>query len=412
MCLACAEPRDWAPGDIDLLTAVAQRGWLAAEWASAQDRLRRSEALVRAVAESVPDPLFAIDRDHRFILANPATLAVIGLSEGDVLGRTVRECGFTSREIEMLWGSNERVMQEGRAERMDEEVGDRVYQAAKVPLRGPDGAVVGLVGISRDITAERTYARTLEGTVADRTAALSATIASLEQLLYSIAHDLRAPNRAMHGLAELLELEYGARLDERGRLYLERIKGAAARSDVLIRDLLRYGLLAHTEIPLETVDTDAVVHHALLDQEALVRERGASVRVCSPLPTVCANATLLKQLVSNLVGNALTHAPPESAPEVEVSAEVRPDGVELRVDDRGRGIDPAHAERVFEPFVRLDGSDTPGTGIGLAIVRRAAERMRGAVGVVPRPGGGSRFWVRLPPACDGPVSLHAAAEKP
>ncbi|MFN7146073.1 MAG: sensor histidine kinase, partial [Myxococcota bacterium] len=374
---------------------------------NAEEALRANNALLRLVADTVPDLLFARDRQHRMTLANPAVLALAGRSEEDVLGRTVREWWHDPRQAELILATDERIMATGQPERIEEEYildGElRVFQAVKTPLRDRDGQVVGLVGVSRDITRERHYARSLERMVSERTASLSRSLASLEQLLYSIAHDLRAPNRAVHSFAELLEIEAADRLDPRSRLYLDRIKSAALRNDQLILDLLEYGRLAHADVPVEEIELEPVVREALLDIEVLVAERQASIEVRPDFPRVCANRTLLKQVLVNLLGNAVKYVPKERRPHVRVHAEPVDGHALVHIVDNGIGISPDDVGRVFEPFARLPNAvGVPGTGMGLAIVRKAAERMQGEVGVESRPGEGSRFWIRLPAApCTG-----------
>ncbi len=372
----------------------------------AADRLREKRSLLDAISEAVPDLLFAKDRAHRFTLANPATVAAIGKPEARLLGHAEVEWTDDEAQARAIRENDERVMRTGRAERVEEEFGPpedlRIYQSVKVPLRDARGEVVGLVGLGRDITTERGYSRMLERTVTERTESLSRSLASLEQLLYSIAHDLRAPNRAVHSFAELLELEYGEQLDARGRLYLERIKGAARRNDELILDLLRYGQLAHAHVPLEPVELGEVVRDALLDLEMQVAERGAVLACGDTFPRVRANRTLLKQVLANLLSNALKYVPPERVPHVTVSSALGDGAAIVRVVDNGIGVGQEHQERIFEPFERLaTGSGVTGTGMGLAIVRKAVERMHGAVGVESRPGEGSTFWVRLPLAGTG-----------
>lgn len=405
---AAGDPRTWLSGNYAVrdTRGVVQGVGLVVQDITlrkrAQEELRAGSALLRLVADTVPDLLHALDREHRITLANPAFLALVGKAEGEVLGHTVRDWWFDPKQVEATLAIDERVMTTGQVEREEEEYGPpggepRVYQTVKAPLRGGDGRVIGLVGVSRDVTAERGYARHLERMVSERTASLSRSLASLEQLLYSIAHDLRAPNRAVHSFAELLEMEVGDRLDPRSRLYLERIKRAALRNDQLILDLLEYGRLAHADVPVEAVQLDEVVREALLDLEVLVSERRASVRVGEALPRVYANRTLLKQVLVNVVANAVKYVAAERVPEVELTAEERDGYAEIEVLDIGVGIAPDQVGRVFEPFARLpNATGVPGTGMGLAIVRKAVERMHGEVGVDARSGGGSRFWVRLP----------------
>lgn len=270
----------------------------------------------------------------------------------------------------------------------------------------------------------RRYAAELEHRVAERTANLAQSLQSLEGVLYHVAHDLRAPLRGMASFTNILLEEYAPHLDERGRDYARRVSHAAQRMDTLVQDLLAFGRLAHTAVPLSTINLEHEVNAALDRFSSEIQARGASVEVCSPLPTVKANAAVLNQIISNLLSNALKFVRPDTRPRVRISTEETTsrigsageksggtpsldvklsalDGkfVRLWIEDNGIGIQPQYHERIFRMFERLHGADSyPGTGIGLAIVRKGIERMGGRVGVESTPGAGSRFWVELPAA--------------
>jgi signal transduction histidine kinase len=270
----------------------------------------------------------------------------------------------------------------------------------------------------------RRYATELEHRVAERTANLAQSIASLEGVLYHVAHDLRAPLRGMASFTTILLDEYAPRLDERGRDYAQRISQAAQRMDRLVQDLLAYGRLAHTAVPVSDISLEAEVRAALDHFSEEIKARGATVDVCAPLPPVKANAAILNQILSNLLSNALKFVSPGTRPRVRICAEettsrfesaaAKSNGVpsldarlsaldgkfiRLWIDDNGIGILPEYQERIFLMFERLHAvGDYPGTGIGLAIVRKGVERMGGRAGVESAPGNGSRFWVELPAA--------------
>ncbi|HEY2084085.1 MAG TPA: CHASE domain-containing protein [Verrucomicrobiae bacterium] len=299
---------------------------------------------------------------------------------------------------------------EGRARRAAEQAAARL-KLSEIALRESEERL-------------RRYATELEHRVAERTANLAQSIQSLEGVLYHVAHDLRAPLRGMASFTNILLDEYGSRLDERGRDYARRISNAAQRMDRLVQDLLAYGRLAHTAMPVSKVSLEAEVHAALDRFSEEIEARGALVDLCPPLPPVKANAAILNQILSNLLSNALKFVRPETRPHVRIyaeettsrieSAEEKSNGVpvldarlsaldgkfvRLWVEDNGIGIPPEYHERIFRMFERLHGANVyPGTGIGLAIVRKAAERMSGRVGVESAGGTGSRFWLELPAA--------------
>ena len=239
----------------------------------------------------------------------------------------------------------------------------------------------------------------LEERVRARTAELEDRNAELEAFAYSISHDLRAPLRAMQGFSLALLEDYGDRLDEAGRRYAERVITAARTMDRLIDDLLAYSRLSRAELRLVPLDLGRLVRSSLDQLDGEVRGRQARITVAEPLPTVVGHGTTLAQVFANLVANAVKFVPAGRVPEVIIRAEQHGGRVRVWVEDNGIGIAAEHHERIFRVFERLHrAEDYPGTGIGLAIVRKGVERMGGAVGVESAVGSGSKFWIELPRA--------------
>ena len=263
------------------------------------------------------------------------------------------------------------------------------------PICDRNGRVVGASTIARDLSALRVYATTLEQTVKERTAALELANTQLESFAYSVSHDLRAPLRGMQGLSHALLEDYGEQLDERGRDYAARIVSEAASLDRLIQDLLTYSRLTQIEVEMEDIGLGEVLDSALHNLREDIRVSHAVVRVSGSLPNVRANRTMLIQVVTNLISNAVKFG--GEHPAVVVVLERDGDLARITVEDHGIGIAPQHQERIFRAFERLHGVESyPGTGMGLAIVRKAIERQGGRVGVQSEEGQGSRFWIELP----------------
>lgn len=247
----------------------------------------------------------------------------------------------------------------------------------------------------------RLLTETLEQRVAQRTAELEDANEALEAFGYSVSHDLRAPLRAMEGFAQALVEDYGDRLDDTGRGYVRRVAAAARSMDSLIHDLLSYSRLHRVDAELSAVSLSAVVERACEPLAADLQARGGAIRVEGPLPAVRAHPLMLGQVLGNLFANAVTFVAPGVPPCVRVWAESRGERVRLWIEDNGIGIAPEHHERIFQVFERLHGTESyPGTGIGLAIVRRGVERMGGAAGIESIPGDGTRFWIELPAASE------------
>jgi len=240
--------------------------------------------------------------------------------------------------------------------------------------------------------------RALVAEVAERRRAedqLRNTVQELEAFSYSIAHDMRAPLRSMQGFAEILDTEHAEQLDETGRDYLRRISTAARRMDALILDILNYSKVGHGELALRPVDVEQLVREITVTYPTLCAEQ-ADILIAAPLPQVLANEAALTQIVSNLLGNAVKFVAPGVRPRVLVRGESSGGLVKLWFEDNGIGIPGRLHARLFRIFSRLQRrEDYEGTGIGLAIVRKAAERMHGCVGLESTEGAGSRFWVEL-----------------
>lgn len=247
----------------------------------------------------------------------------------------------------------------------------------------------------RDLLLEnQTLLNSLEARVQDRTAKLQELVAELESFSYSVSHDLRAPLRVIAGYAQVLLEDHRGELSPAARDYVERMERAADRMDRLTQDVLAYTRLARGEMPLAPVDVEAAVHETLEHYPQLTDVR-SFLTLRRPIATVIAHRPSLVQALSNLIGNSVKFARPDVPLRITISTQVRGGRVRISIKDNGIGIDPAHHAKVFRLFERAVGQHVPGTGIGLAIVKKAAERMGGSAGVSSELGKGARFWVEL-----------------
>lgn len=243
----------------------------------------------------------------------------------------------------------------------------------------------------------------LERRVAERTAQLQELNSELEAFSYSVSHDLRAPLRSLETYAKILCEEFTDTLSEEGRHYAERIAKNAEKMDRLTRDVLTLSRLARSEMPMAPLDLDVVLTD-VIDQYPDLAAAHRYIEVRTPLGHAYGHGPSLTQCFSNLLQNALKFCRNEDRPHITVSSEVRGDCIRVWVADNGVGIDPAHHQRIFGIFERVDFSNTPGTGIGLAIAKKAVERMRVSIGVESALGTGARFWIELLAAPRGNAS--------
>ncbi len=270
------------------------------------------------------------------------------------------------------------------------------------PIRAPDGEMLGVVLVFRNATeirqaqhALRIHSDELERRVNERTANLRQAVNQLETFSYTVSHDLRSPLRAMQGFALAALEDYGDKLEPQGRDYLTRIKNAAERLDRLIQDLLSYTRLSRSDAPLADLDLDRMTRE-IVENYPNLHSPAVEVRIEGPLPHVWGHESALTQVVANLLGNAAKFVHPGAVARIVVRAENKGRRVRLWIEDNGIGVSPEDAERIFSMFVRVnETSQYGGTGVGLAIVKKAVEAMHGTVGVEPGTERGARFWVEL-----------------
>jgi PAS domain S-box-containing protein len=280
------------------------------------------------------------------------------------------------------------------------------------PIKDREGRIVGASKIARDLTIQReaqqrieamqadlaAHAKMLEARVELRTKELEEKVAELEAFSYSLSHDLRAPLRAITSFTQIVLADESAKLGDGSVDRLQRVINAALRMDRLIRDVLAFSRLSQFVIFPESVDVAKLADDLIHERPELQSPR-AEIRIERPLLPMRGHLALLTQALGNLLDNAVKFVPRGVMPRVLIRTEPLGDMVRLWVEDNGIGITRDQQRRLFTLFQRLNPTGHyEGMGIGLAIVRKAAERMNGQAGVESEPGKGSRFWLQLPKA--------------
>ena len=247
------------------------------------------------------------------------------------------------------------------------------------------------------------YALELEARVAQRTAQLEDINQQLKAFTYTISHDLKAPLRAIQGFATALEEDYIDLLDGLGQEYISRLVSAAQQMTYLIEDLLSYSRLSRAEIELKPIKLLAVVEQSIEQLKPEIAKTQAKIDLkIEPSSTMMGNQTILVQIISNLLSNAIKFVPSAVRPQICIRTEYIGDSstnlskgnTRLWIEDNGIGINPEHQKRIFQVFERLHGNEAyPGTGIGLAIVKKGIERIGGKFGVASKLEKGSQFWI-------------------
>ena len=370
---------------------------------------RLAEQRYRLLIEGVTDyAIYSLDPEGKITSWNSGAERIKGYTAEEIVGQHFSQF-YTPEDAarglpqEVLRTAREQGHYEAEGWRVKKD-GTRFWSSVVVtPLKDETGQVTGFSKITRDITERKKlideiqrHSQELELRIAER----EQTNAELEAFSYSVSHDLRAPLRAIEGFSEALREEYSHVLDDTAQDYLHQVITAASRMNQLVQDLLNYSRLSRTDLPLQEVSAKSAIQRVIHDL-APEQQKCVTVTQFDDVRVIGHEATLA-QVLMNLVTNGIKFHAPEVACEVVISVtRPRKGWIRFSVQDKGIGIAPEHQQRVFQVFERLHGiEEYPGTGVGLAIVKRGTERMEGRYGVQSAVRQGSTFW----------VELHAAQE--
>jgi PAS domain S-box-containing protein len=378
-------------------------------------RPEQSRQLLAAIVDSSDDAIVGKDLNGIITNWNEGARRIFGYDESEIIGKSILTLipPELRAEESVIIG---RIRQGERVEHFEtrrvRKDGSHVELSLTVsPIRDAEGRVIGASKIARDITDRKrierdlavaqaqlqSHATELEKRVHDRTRALQKTIAELEAFSYSLTHDLRAPLRAIESYLEIFVEDFGGKVGAEGVASLQKAIAASRRMDRMVLDLLAFTRLSHEEVPVDVIDIEKVVGLIVHDRPEFHFIR-ADIRIESPLLPVVGNLPSLVQCLTNLLDNAVKFVAPGVKSKIRIYTESRDGMVRLWVEDNGIGISAEDQAQIFRMFHRGGSGDYPGTGIGLAIVRKAVERMGGSAGIESQPGRGSRFWVQLPRA--------------
>jgi len=390
----------------------------------------------RILFESVPGLYLVLTPDLQIVAASDAYLQASMTKREQIVGRNLFDVfpdnpdDPTATGTKNLRASLGRVLQSRSADTMavqkydirrpESEGGgfeERYWSPVNSPVLGSDGRISYIIHRVEDVTEFvrlkhsqteelRTQADRMEAEIFLRSRDLDAANrrlrevnADLEAFTASVSHDLKAPLRAIQGFARILSESCTSKLNDEEKQHLATVIDGAVRMDALINDLLSYSRIAREEItpePLLLGEMISMVIRHLPGEEPIRKLR---IDVPASLPAVLGHDQTVQQAISNLVANAQKFVKPGEKPDVNISAEQIGSFVRLTISDKGIGIAEEYHEKIFDIFKRLHSSDVyAGTGIGLAIVKRAIERMHGRVGVKSCVGEGSSFWIELPVA--------------
>lgn len=368
----------------------------------AVEALRASEERTRALLNAVPDSLYVNDRDGVILDFKPPSDGRPMLFGPDAIGRRVGEL-WPPEVADTIVRMTNAALDSGEVQVREYEVPTPVghgYREARVVPYGTDRTL----SLVRDVDARKraelalqALNEQLEQRVRDRTAELEAANAELEAFSYSVSHDLKAPLRGIDGYSRLLWEDYQDRLDEDGRFLLGSVRQATAQMHQLIDDLLAYSRLERRAVDDAEVELRPIVDGLLAERAEEVDARSVRVDLAVPDISVRADRDGLAQAFRNLLDNALRFTADVPEPRIEIRCTVEPARCVLSVRDNGIGFDMQYHDRIFEIFQRLHRQEEyPGTGIGLALVRKAMQRMGGRAWAESSPGAGATFYLELP----------------
>jgi PAS domain S-box-containing protein len=373
----------------------------------------RSRPLLAAIVDSSDDAIISKNLDGIITSWNKGAQKIFGYTAEEAVGRPVMILIPPDRAKEEM----EILSRIKRGERIDHYETIRRARDGRLlnisltvsPVKDGGGKVIGASKIARDITERkrveqalkeaqrqlRSHADDLEKRVEERTGMLEKTIAELETFSYSLSHDLRAPLRAIRGFLEIVLEDHAKQIDAPGMELMHRVVNAAERMDRMILDLQTFTRISQEPMAIVPVDMEKLIR-GIIREQAELQSPHAEITMSISFPEVMGNEASLTQCVMNLLDNAVKFVAPNVQPRIHIYSEHGDDTVRFWFEDNGIGIDMDARQKLFQMFQRVHGNEYPGTGIGLAIVRKAVERMSGKTGLESEPGKGSRFWLQLP----------------
>ncbi len=372
-----------------------QEEWIA-ERKRTEETIKVAYAELSQIFNTAVDGMRVIDKDFNVLKNSQTFLTLSGVSESEASGRKCYEvffgnlCHSPKCPLTRIMGGEERVVCEVEKERSDGTKTPCILTAT--PFRELDGQLIGIVEDFRNITERRRAEERLKETMVE----LERSNAELQQFAYVASHDLQEPVRKIQAFGDRLKVKYAELLDERGLDYLDRMQNAAIRMQTLIDDLLTLSRITSKAKPFVPVNLADVVKEVVSDLELHIEKSGGGVEVYD-MPTIDADPTQMRQLLQNLINNGLKFHHPDNKPVVKVHGKLLNEICQMIVEDNGIGFDEKYLDRIFTVFQRLHGrGDYDGTGVGLAICQKIAERHGGSITAKSTPGQGAKFIVKLP----------------
>lgn len=370
-----------------------------------EQKLREEHNMFRAIIDYIPDHIFVINEKHKTILTNHSFYKnYYGVeNEQESLGLTALEF-FEKEEATRVLEDNTRVMNNGipvinREDIVQDFNGRKAYTLlTKVPFRFGNNKK-GLVGISRNITEIKEKEKALEelnAALKNHADELALSNKELEQFAYIASHDLQEPLRMVTSFLTQLKKKYNHKLDDKAQQYIYYAHDGATRMRQIILDLLEYSRVGRVAHEVTAVNLENLVSEVLSLHKKSIEDKNAKIEIGS-LPKLKVEEPVLRQLFSNLIGNALKYSSKERQPVIKISSLKNKKHWEFKISDNGIGFEEEFKEQIFIIFQRLHQRDEyEGTGIGLAICKKIVDNFGGKIWVKSSLGKGSNFYFTIP----------------
>lgn len=381
--------------EISFLSTIAGYAATALENARLYKEIKETKDYLKSIVDSSVDAIISTDQKGVLTFFSKGAERILGYKREEAIGKPASDFFLNgAKEVQRIYRILKRkgTIQNYETELITKEGNTISISLSVSPLKNERGEIMGIVGISKDVTERKRAEKELQQRKDE-----------LESLIYSISHDLKAPVASLEGYSSLLLEEYKDKLDAEGRHYLERIKKNINQMMMLIQDLLELSRIGKMMSPPKEVPASEIIQEALDELQFQIERRGIKLVVAKDLPSIYCDRKRMEIVFSNLIDNSIKYMGDTQNPKIEIGYEDKGDVHQFFIKDNGIGIEEKYHDKIFVLFQRLhDLRDVEGTGVGLTIVKKIIESHHGTITVSSQKGKGATFFFTLPKR--GPIS--------